>query len=119
MKVTIDSTEPLADALRVIGALYNVTLVEAGETQALGTGAGGTGPAKAATAATNGSRRRTAARAPAGGTGATKRPRSPRKAQEPSSAEIREWALAHGHSVSSRGTLPAAVKTAYASAHKH
>jgi len=26
MKVTIDSSEPLADALRVIGAVYNVSL---------------------------------------------------------------------------------------------
>ncbi len=32
LKVTIDSTEPLGDALRVIGALYNVTLNAVDET---------------------------------------------------------------------------------------
>ena len=31
LKVTIDSSEPLTDTIRVIGALYNVTLTQADE----------------------------------------------------------------------------------------
>jgi hypothetical protein len=49
---------------------------------------------------------------------AARKPRqSAPKATSVSTSDIREWALAHGHTVSSRGTLPAAIKAAYADAH--
>ncbi len=111
MKVTIDSTEPLADALRVVGALYNVNLAEAPAADdtppaepVQGKPARATtanpprpSPAKTSKVSTEGRSRRVAA--------ATSR-------------DMRAWALANGHAVSDRGTLPAAVKAAYTEAHK-
>lgn len=35
----------------------------------------------------------------------------------PGTAEIREWALANGYEVSSRGRVPAEIREAYAAAH--
>lgn len=39
--------------------------------------------------------------------------------QEPSTAAIRAWAMANGHSVGSRGRLPASVSEAYWQAHQY
>ena len=118
MKVIIDSAEPLADALRVVGALYNVTLAEVGEGTQSGiprVSASTSGPA--ATANGKPSRRATASKA--GRRAAARKPsRSAKKATSVSTSDIRAWALASGHKVSDRGTLPAAVKSAYAEAHK-
>ena len=115
MKVTIDSSEPLADALRVIGAVYNVSLAQVDHEGPVG----GSGPAKASPrpkATGNGSRRATGKKSPTPGA-ARKTTRATRKAPAASTSDIRRWALANGHAVSSRGTLPAAVKAAYAAAH--
>ena len=38
---------------------------------------------------------------------------------EPTPAEIRLWAAAHGHVVSDRGRIPRAVVAAYQAAHAH
>jgi nucleoid-associated protein Lsr2 len=117
MKVTIDSTEPLADALRVIGALYNVTLAEVDQTAAPGTQASSEGTSRRSGAATNGSSRGAATKKSTRRPPAPKRTRSSRNAASVSTADIRKWALANGHTVSSRGTLPAEVRAAYAAAH--
>jgi len=113
LKVTIDSAEPLADALRVIGALYNVNLAQV--------------PATDDTTTV-----RVAQRRPTRPVSAKPSPRTPAKAAKASSArttgssrggetvsssDVRAWALANGHAVSNRGTLPGAVKAAYAEAH--
>lgn len=117
MKVTIDSTEPLADALRVIGALYNVTLAEVDETPPQGASSGKAGTSRSSSSSTNGSSRRTATKKSTPRRGTPKATRRSRKAATASTSDIRKWALANGHTVSSRGTLPAAVKAAYADAH--
>jgi len=113
LKVTIDSTEPLTDALRVIGALYDVNLAQV--------------PATDDTTTARVARRRPTRPAPA-----KPSPHIPAKAAKSSSArttgpsrlgetvsssDVRAWAAANGHAVSNRGTLPAAVKVAYAEAH--
>jgi nucleoid-associated protein Lsr2 len=117
MKVTIDSTEPLADALRVIGALYNVTLAEVDQTAAPSTQASSEASSRRSGAATNGSSRGAATKKSTRRTGAPKSTRSSGTSTAASSADIRKWALDHGYAVSSRGTLPAEVKAAYAAAH--
>jgi hypothetical protein len=115
VKVTIDSSEPLADALRVIGALYNVSLVQVDERPSVGRS--GTAKASQRPKATgNGSRRTTDRKSPKPTT-AGRGARATREARAASTSDIRRWALANGQSVSSRGTLPAAVKAAYAAAH--
>ena len=113
-KVTIDSTEPLADAIRVIGALYDVNLAQVAATEDTPTaGAAQDQPPKAATAAPSRRSRAETAKAPTpSGTGRR------RRAPAAGSSDVRAWAVANGHAVSNRGTLPAAVKAAYAEAHK-
>ena len=114
MKVTIDSTEPLADAIRVIGALYNVNLGEVAATDDTPTtGAAQDEPPRAATGTSSRrSRAKTAKASSPSGTGRR------RRAPAAGSSDVRAWAVANGHTVSSRGTLPAAIKAAYAEAHK-
>jgi hypothetical protein len=117
MKVTIDSAEPLADALRVVGALYNVTLADIGEGTQLGRSedmANTSGPSAKANGRPS---RRATARKPGRRAAARKPRQSATKSTSASTSEIRAWALASGHTVSDRGTLPAAVKAAYAEAH--
>jgi hypothetical protein len=118
MKVTIDSAEPLADALRVVGAVYDVTLAQVDDTPVLGAAAGNTRTSRRSATSTNGSSRRTATSKSTQRAGTPKSQRSSRKATTVSTSDIRKWAQAHGHAVSGRGTLPAKVKTAYAEAHK-
>ena len=114
MKVTIDSTEPLADAIRVIGALYNVNLAQAAETDEATTLEAAQGPSARPGTAKPSRRRRSKTSQVASPSGSGRgRPKS-----NAGSREVRAWAVANGHSVSNRGTLPAAIKSAYAQAHK-
>ncbi len=114
LKVTIDSTEPLADAIRVIGALYNVNL------------------AQVSAATDDTTTVRVAQRRPTRPVAAKPSPRTPaktvktssarttgssRRSETVSSSDVRAWAAANGHTVSNRGTLPGAIKAAYAEAH--
>jgi hypothetical protein len=117
LKVTIDSSEPLADVLRVIGALYNVTLAQVGDTPALGTASEGSRSTRRSGATTNGSSRRAGTGKTTQRARAPKPTRSARQAAAVSTSEIRRWAVANGHTVSSRGTLPGAVRAAWAEAH--
>ena len=114
LKVTIDSTEPLADAIRVIGALYNVNLGEvADDADAIIIRPAQDQPPRAATSTpARRSRAKTAKVSSPSGTGRR------RRAPAADSSDVRAWAVANGHTVSDRGTLPAAVKAAYAEAHK-
>ena len=117
MKVTIDSTEPLQDALRVIGALYDVTLTQAEPAS------------NAATTTTRTTRTRkpaaTADRASAAQPAEAAAPRSsgrrarlaPTTAAAPKTSDIRAWAQANGHQISDRGPLPAAVIAEYRQLH--
>ena len=87
MKVTIDSSEPLTDVLRVVGAVYGVELAVSGDVAATAT------PAKAKR---GGRARRTAA---------------------VTNGELRSWARQNGFAVSGRGRVPATVVSAYRAAH--
>ena len=112
LKVTLDSTEPLADALRVVGALYNVNLAEVPASDDTPLAQPAQGKRARATSANPPRRTKTS-------TASTEsRSRRPRRVAAATSRDIRAWALATGHAVSDRGTLPAAVKAAHAEAHK-
>lgn len=119
MKVTIDSTEPLADTLRVIGALYNVTLAQVGEaTGDSSSRNNGATPRPPATPKREASRRAAAGTPRRRPAAAAAKPTPPTPSTPAAStSDIRAWALANGHPVSSRGSLPAAVKAAYTHAH--
>jgi hypothetical protein len=114
VKLRVDSSEPLEDAMRVLGALYGVTLVVAGEAE------------NGLTSAKQGASRRTkraAAEAGSGGRGSAKGPRAARersaaRSEGPvSNAEVRAWARLTGVTVRDRGRVPASVVNAYREAH--
>lgn len=105
MRLTLDSGESLEDALRVVGALYNVQLSVTGDTPpdhgptgSADTSSQSAGP-RAGTAPTSGGKRR--------------RQRKPRQRSSASNADIRSWANDNGYQVSDRGRIPAAVVAAY------
>jgi hypothetical protein len=118
MRITIDSSESLDDALRVIGAMYGVTLTVATP------GTADAAPTTQSTA-TSGSPRpaktRTRSSKSKGGAGSSKRTGRAAKVVEPSvdAAELRSWARAHGYTVSDRGRVPGAVAAAYREAHQN
>jgi hypothetical protein len=116
LKVTLDSSEPLEDALRVLGALYNVTLVRSQD--------GGTEPpsTEKATAVLTPEvpAKRSGSSAKATAAGAASKPRRKRaskRAASPDNAQVRSWAREQGLSVNSRGRVAASVMTAYRDAH--
>ena len=107
LKVTIESSEPLEHVLRVIGALYDVTLTAA----AIGTGSKDT-PTKSVRSASRGGRPRrrvSAASSPAKPVG---------RAKAVSTAAVRSWAVENGYAVSGRGPIAASVAAAYRQARK-
>jgi hypothetical protein len=139
VKLTIDSNEPLEDAIRVVGALYGVTLVvgrdepDAPSAQPEGTAtpaqpaesAGPVEPVDQIEPKRAGRRKSSKAR---------RKPRpvppatesSDETAQQdggtpsagvPSNADVRSWARTHGLTVNDRGRLPASVLSAYREAH--
>jgi len=122
VKLTVDSSEPLEDAMRVLGALYGVQLVVA----SLGQDVPGNEPAasKPAEKSRTVAKKRPATRktrpAPARDAVAPKQ-RAPRRvsgsAGSPSAADVRSWARESGMTVSDRGRVPASVITAYRNAH--
>lgn len=114
MKVTIDSSEPLAETLRVIGAMYNINLAVIEQRDE------GEAPDKARVRESVASKRRSSGQSAQGSmrsSAKTASRRSGRKAQSVSVADMRSWAQSNGHTVNARGTLPASVKAAYAEAH--
>jgi hypothetical protein len=105
VKVTIDSQEPLADALRIIGALYDVTLQVAGpqpdKAQEV--------PARARSATSKTAKKASVAKKATG----PKSARGANGASRTTNADLRSWARAHGLPVSARGRVPAAITAAY------
>ncbi len=108
VKVTIDSSEPLEDTLRVVGAMYRVNLVVAAA-PAAETG-GDTFVAASRTSATSAAPRKK--RRPSKRT----RGSGQRTGAPVSNAELRSWAKQHGYAVADRGRLPRAVVDAYRAA---
>ena len=124
VKLTLDSTEPLDDAMRVVGALYGVTLaVSADEADEP--------PPIEEKSASPAKTRKPRGRTPTGKTGtattavrtgasaeslqeAEKTPPVPPASDAaPSTAEVRSWARQSGLTISDRGRIPASVVTAY------
>ena len=110
MRISIDSTEPLEDVIRVVGAMYDVTLTVATTNDIAeappartrgGRGGNRTVEAKA-------SRGRSSSRGRAGNRG-----QSDERLAKVSNDDLRSWARENGHNVSDRGRIPAAVVTAY------
>jgi hypothetical protein len=89
LKVTLDSAESLQDALRVVGALYDVRLVVADGDDEPARGSGQASAAK----------------------GGGRRSRKP--APSISTSELRAWARSTGLDVNERGPVPASVREAY------
>jgi hypothetical protein len=117
LKVTIDSSEPLADALRVIGALYDVTLVVAPTRQSPGIAESGPAAARAPRAGRE-QRRRPADKEP---TARATKPRGGRartSAAPVDTAGLRSWARDNGYTVSDRGRVAASIAKAYEAAHR-
>jgi len=116
VKVTIDSSEPLDDALRVLAAVYNVQLAVTGPV-----------PATTDTAPPRATKAAAATKKPVAGASRTTRGRRTRNtaprsskatfSKAPSSKELRAWAQANGHHVSGRGRVPSTLMDAYRSAH--
>ena len=103
MKVTIDSNEPLSDALRVLGAMYDVKVVVAEDDMSAPAPLAKGGPSPAsATVRVRRARKKLAAQ----------------PATTVNNVEVRSWALENGMTVSNRGRLPARVVAAYRDAHK-
>jgi hypothetical protein len=115
MRLTLDSSEPLEDAIHVLGALYGVTLVvstDAPETRTM---------TQQSTAPANRSaseQQRTGAAVAGAVVGKSRRPSRSRSAPDVSNADVRSWARETGLTVSERGRVPASVMTAYRSAHQ-
>ena len=103
MEVTLDSHEPLADALRVISSMYGVTL-----TITLTTADG----SSAADIATRPSKRAPSKKSTATNRRGTKTAVGARVDPK----LIRQWAWENGHEVNARGSLPASVRDAYRAA---
>jgi hypothetical protein len=109
MRISIDFTEPLEDAIRVVGAAYNVTLTVATTHE-------GSTTAPAMTAESRGRSR------PAAGNGARTRAsgrgrgRAGQRVAKVSNEVLRSWARENGHMVSDRGRIPKSVVAAYSDA---
>ena len=112
--------------MRVVGALYGVTLALSGDGQeATET------PQKATGDSTSTKRRTTrkkasARKAPSKAAAAKAQSEQPKQPEEsvavgsagsPSNADLRIWARHNGFTVSDRGRVPAAIVTAYRNAH--
>lgn len=111
MRLTFDSDEPLDDVLRVLGAMYSVTLTLDGAAPAAldaTTSRGAQSPGRGRRAATG---RRAAARSASAG---ERRGRA--RGQQVSNAEVRDWARRNGQPINDRGRIPAAVIAAYRAA---
>jgi len=143
VKLTLDSSEPLKDAMRVVGALYGVKLVLAREVPQPGAPVDETEPDTQGQPSQGGDpvaarkprrNRRTAtgdktrpskpassARSGFPRTGAEPEVAEQNTAAEPpgavSNADVRAWARQNAVSVSDRGRVPASVLSAYRKAH--
>ncbi|MFL6132229.1 MAG: histone-like nucleoid-structuring protein Lsr2 [Nocardioidaceae bacterium] len=120
LKLTLDSSEPLEDAMRVVGALYGVTLaVSANQAEGPPSVEQDKGPAarsKKAVGKTPGGKR--AASAPRARARAlnTLPTGSPGPASS-NNAEVRSWARQSGLTINDRGKIPASVMAAYRDSH--
>lgn len=107
MKISIDSGDSLDDALRLVGALYGVTLQVGGAAESPNGSADGSARSR--------SSRSDNGRAPSR-TGRSRRAsagRRPSRRRGPTATDVRQWARDNGVAVNDRGRIPAAVQAAY------
>lgn len=105
MKVTLYSADSVEDALRVVGAMYGVTVVVADAA----------GIEVTASEQQSAPPRQQSRRADDSESRRSKR-RGTKGKQAASTADLRTWARANGHQVSDRGRIPASVLAAYQAA---
>jgi hypothetical protein len=117
VKVTIDSSEPLDDALRVLGALYDVTLVVSPSVADPVGEAKNEIPTRPVRAGARSVRRGTATERPLR-TSKGRGGRARRHVAPVRTAELRTWARDNGYAVSDRGRVAASVVQAYDEAHQ-
>jgi hypothetical protein len=117
MRVTIDSTEPLDEVIKVLSAMYGVTLVvsdaepatvspQVADTDTAPPSTAADEPTEPAAEGTPTPRRKRPPRRRAPRAGRTARDRV-------DNAEIRSWARENGYTVSDRGRVPATIVAAY------
>jgi hypothetical protein len=111
VKVTIDSSDPLDDALRVIGAVYGVELAVTTKEVAQ------PDLSEVARIAPSTPARRPPRRAASGARG-KKGSGAAKATPQVSNVELRAWARGNGFTVSERGRLPRTVIAAYRAAHQ-
>lgn len=103
MQLTLDSKQPLTDVLRVVGALYGVTLTaDAANHHTADTAVAN----RARSARSRGTHSRSTVRGRGGTSGAA------------STADVRAWARAHDYAIGVKGPIPAAVVASYQVAHR-
>ena len=110
VKVTIDATDSLSDTIRVINALFDVTLAEVDSDK------GTTVPARRAAPRPKpapSASKRANVKVP---NGTARRNRSTSPPTPATASEIRAWARGNGHVVSDRGAIPAAIRAAFEAA---
>jgi len=121
LRLTIDSSEALEDTLRVVGALYDVTL-EVSSDPATGdgadTGAGSADSSARRARGTRGGARRGRGNQAAGKRSSSRRSRNGKTGADGkvSTAAVRSWARENGYAVADRGRVPAELVTAYRNA---
>jgi hypothetical protein len=118
MRLTIDSTEPLDEVIKVLGAMYGVTLVVSdAETGAPPPVADIDTPPPAAEEKTAPPSSPAAEETPTPRRKRPSRRRAPRAGRTArdrvDNAEIRAWARENGYTVSDRGRVPANIVAAY------
>lgn len=129
LKLTLDSSESLEDAMRVLGALYGVTLIVSPDEHDATTSARKTAPkARRKSASKAAGSKKTVNRAPSAkkvqpdvpsteAVAARSEQKTARRSGAAlSHADVRSWARENGFTVSDRGRLPASVVTAYRNA---
>jgi hypothetical protein len=123
VKITLDSTEPLEDAIRVLGAMYDVTLVVSQGQVATAPLENGSSTSSSTPVQSPKKQRRSRSDkrdSTAGSPAATSAESGLRSVSKvsgrPSNADVRTWARENGLTVSDRGRLAGSVLAAYQSA---
>lgn len=107
MKISIDSSDSLDDALRLVGAFYGVTLHVGGSAES----SNGSADAAPRARSARGQNGRATTRAARGRRTTSGRRTSRRRG--PTATDVRQWARDNGMAVNDRGRIPAAVQAAY------
>jgi hypothetical protein len=105
LRISIDSTDSLAEVIRIVEAAYNVTLTVTTTNEASTTAPAAMPPKRG-----GGSRAATAKGARAT---SNRRGRPDQQVANVSNEVLRSWARENGHTVSDRGRIPKAVVEAH------